>query len=423
MQSGQTENIGDNSGPGLKKGRLHYQWVVMAALFTIGIVGFGMRFSFGVFFKSLQDDFGLSRATTSAVFSVYMILSALVVIFGGWALDKYGARRVFILMGFFVGLSLLLTSQVTASWQLFLTYSLLLALGTSSIYVSSMSTISRWFTKSRGLALGIVSGGNSIGMMIISPISAYFISNYGWQNSYLILSLAAFFIMIPCALLLRKPPALAAALPDKGEKHHHVPLELSLSQAARFRSFWLLIVTLFLFASSSYVVLTHLVRHAIDLGIPVIRAASMLTFIGIGSLVGRLVMGRVADTMGSKRGFLICALLMAAAMFWLIGSSNLWMLYLFTLAFGFAFGATAPLNASLIGESFGLRHVGLIMGVIEIGWEAGAALGPALAGYVFDVSGSYFLAFMGGGIAALMAAAAIFSLRTPKAALKNLSGS
>jgi len=402
-----TENIRGDCNPGNGKASLYYPWIVVAALFMIGFVAIGIRFSFGVFFKSLQEYFVWSRAATSAVFSVSMGLSALFVILGGWALDRYGARKVCALSGFFVGLSLLLTSRVTASWQLFLTYSLFFALGTAPIYVISVSTVSRWFTKRRGLALGIVTCGSAVGMMVVSPISAYLITRYDWQNSYLILSIVAFLVMIPCALLLKKPPAMITTPPDTAEKHYDDPVELTLRQAIKSRNFWLLIFILFLLSSCSYAVVTHVVPYAIDLGISPIEAASLLSIIGAGSILGRLVMGRVIDSMGSKRGMLIASLLICTTMLWLLSSSNLRMLFAFTIAFGFAFGATAPLTATLIGECFGLRHIGLIMGVIEIGWESGSAFGPAFAGYVFDIGGSYSVAFLGGGVAALLAAAFI----------------
>ena len=420
MLFGLIRSFSRGSNPGLRKGRFpRGEWVVIVALLIIGIVGLGMRFSFGVFFKSFQDDFGWSRAATSGVFSVYMVLCAAFAILGGWALDRYGARIVFALMGFFTGLSLLLTSQVTAPWHLFLTYSLLLALGTAPIYVTSMSTVSRRFAKRRGLALGIVSTGGAIGMIIMAPISAYFISGYGWHISYLFLSLIAFFTFIPCSLLLKRPPGEIAALPDVGEQNYNEAGGFSLLQAAKTRSFWLLIFLLFLLSSCAFVVIAHVVRHAIDLGINPIEAASLVSFIGIGSVLGRLVMGRVSDSIGGKQALLISTLLMAGAMLWLTASSDLRMLYLFTIVFGFAFGATAPLNAALIGDSFGLRHVGLIMGVIDIGWEVGAAAGPALAGYAFDVGGSYAPAFLGGMIAALMAAVLTLFLRIPKAMAKE----
>jgi MFS family permease len=391
---------------------------MVAALFMIGFVGFGFRFSFGVFFKSLQEDFLWSRATTSAVFSVYMGLSAIFTLLGGWGLDRYGARKVFTLSGFFTGLAFLLTSMVTASWQLFLTYSLFLSLGTAPIYVCSMSTVSRWFSRRRGLALGIVSCGNSMGMLVISPVSAFLITRYGWQNAYFILSLVAFSIMIPAALTLKKPPVMERILSDSGGKNEEEHV-VSLREATKQRRFWCLIFILFFFSSCSYAVLTHIVPHTIDLGMSAMEAASMLSFIGTGSLLGRLIMGKASDVIGSKRGMLIASLLMAAIMFWLVGSSKLWMIYLFTIVFGFAFGSTAPLNAALIGDCFGLRHLGLIMGVIEIGWESGAAIGPAFAGYLFDIRDSYSIAFMGGGIAALLAFSLILFVRMPRPEAKG----
>lgn len=199
-------NPGTLSRPDREKPGRYYPWIVLGALFMIGVVAFGIRFSFGVFFKSLQQDFGWGRASTSSIFSLYMLLSAFFVIIGGWALDRFGARKVFTITGCFAGLGLLFTSRVNASWQLFITYSLFIALGTAPIYVNAMSTVSRWFPKKRGLALGIVSTGFSTGMIIVSPIAAYLITRYGWQQSYLILSLAAFFVTIPCAQLLKSPP-------------------------------------------------------------------------------------------------------------------------------------------------------------------------------------------------------------------------
>ena len=392
----------------------HYKWVVVAILFIFGMVAFGLRFSFSVFFKSLQAEFGLSRTSISTVFSMYMLSSALFVIFGGWALDRYGERKVFLLAGLFVSLSLMLTSCITASWQLFVTYSFLFAVGTSSVYVNSMSTVTRWFPKGKGFALGIVTSGPSIGMIVFSPISAFLISHYGWKNSYSILSLVAFFTMIPCSLLLRKSSAKVNSLPnDTSKEKGDTAYGFSPGQAVRMSSFWLMIGMLFVLSACAYCVLTHIVPHAIDIGIDPIKAASMLSFIGLGGLLGRLGMGRASDSIGSKKGMLIAALLMGSSMLWLMGSLNLWMLFVFSMIFGFAFGATAPLNAALIGDTFGLRHIGLIMAIIEIGWESGAASGPALAGYIFDITGSYSKAFLGSAIASFLGAVLTILIKRP----------
>ncbi len=414
-----------SSDPKLKRDGFYYGWIVLILLLVIGIIGFGTRFSFGVFFKSMQEDFGWSRASTSGVFSAYMALSAVFVILAGWALDRYGPRVVLTVMGFFTGLGLLLTSQVSSPWHLFVTYSLLLAIGTGGLYTTTMATVSRWFIKRRGLALGIASSGMGIGMMVMPPFAAYLISGYGWKPSFLIIGLMALFIVIPCALLLRRAPG-EMATPPKGERleatshsspeqqYHNEPEGLSLPQAVKTRNFRLIFPIFLLSSFCLFVVMTHLVPHAIDLGITSMQAASLLSFIGGGNVLGRLLMGRVSDSIGRKRAYLICPLLMAGAMLWLIQSSDLWMFYLFAIVFGFSFGSSGPISSAFIAEAFGLRHVGVILGVTDVGWQVGAALGPVLAGYMFDISGSYVSAFIAGMIASLVAAILILFLKTPK---------
>ena len=129
--------------PSKIKAKLFYGWVVIAAYLVIGIIVFGTRQSFGVFFKSIEGEFDLSRAATSGVFSAYMVFSCAIAVLGGWVLDRYGPRIITLLMGIFIGLSLLLTSQVNSVWQLFITYSLLLAMGAGAMFTVSMATAAR----------------------------------------------------------------------------------------------------------------------------------------------------------------------------------------------------------------------------------------------------------------------------------------
>ena len=143
----------------LNRDRLFYGWVVVIACLLINTIIQGTRYSFGVFFKSIEGEFELTRTLTSGVFSVYMVLYSAIAILGGWALDRYGPKVVVFLMGIFVGLSLILTGRTGSAWQLFITYSLLLAIGTGAVYTVLMATTARWFEQKRGLALGITSSG------------------------------------------------------------------------------------------------------------------------------------------------------------------------------------------------------------------------------------------------------------------------
>lgn len=383
--------------------RLFYGWVVVITFFTTGIVLWGVRFSFGVFFKSLEAEFELSRATTSSIFSVYMVFGGVFTIVGGLALDRYGPKIIILLMGLFTGLSLLLTGLTTGVWQLFITYSLLLAMGSSAMYVTTMSTISRWFNRKRGLALGIASSGAGLGMVVMAPFATYLITSFDWRVSYIIIGIGAWLLVIPLSMLLKKDPAEIGALPD-GVKPDEVVIEaekgtspgagLLLLPALKTRSFWLIIFTWVLFASSVFLLLTHIVPHAIDIGFSAGEAATILSLIGITVIAGRVMMGIISDRIGRKRGAVICALAQAGAMLWLMWVQELWMFYLFALIFGFAYGGMGPTMAALVGDTFGLRRIGSVIGVLDAGFNIGAAIGPAIGGLIFDVSGSYFLAFL-----------------------------
>lgn len=402
------------------KGKLFYGWVVVGTFFIMGITLYGIHFSFGVFFESIESAFHLNRAETSAVSSVNLLLAGVCAFLAGWALDRYGPRIVVLLMGLFTGLSLLLTSQTDSLWQLFLTYSLLLAMGTGALYVVSMSTVSRWFDKRRGSALGMASAGVGLGPLFMAPFATYLISNFSWRTAYFVIGLIAWLIVIPLSRLLKRDPYEIGALPDgvksdsndMGEEEDGIRLSgLSLPQAFRTRSFRLVTFIWIFFASNLFLVMTHLVRHARDINFLPMEAATVLSLIGGAAIVGRVLIGIASDRVGRKLTSVICALLQAGAMVWLIWAQDLWMLYLFALAYGFAFGGMSPVMAALIGDTFGLGRIGAIFGLLEIGFGVGAAIGPVMGGLIFDVSGSYSLAFLLGAVAMLIVTLLISLIR------------
>jgi len=385
------------------KDKVFYGWVVVTAFFVIGITLYGIHFSFGVFFKSIEGEFNLTRAATSAILSANMLLAGIFSFFAGWALDRYGPRIVVLLMGIFTGLSLLLTSQTSALWQLFITYSLLLAMGTGALYVVPMSAVSKWFDKKRGLALGLASLGIGLGTMIMAPFATYLISILDWRGAYFVIGIIAWLVVIPLSRLLKKGPSEVGALPDdvksysKDVKSTEGSIQLhdsSLLRVFRTRSFWLLVFIWFFFASCLFLVFTHLVPHVTDMGFSAGEAATVLSLVGVASIVGRVVMGIASDRLGRKLAAITCTLLQAGAMVWLIWSQDLWMFYLFALVFGFATSGFGITMAALIGDTFGVGKLGAILGVLEIGFGVGAAVGSAMGGLIFDINQSYFLAFL-----------------------------
>ena len=254
-------------------------------------------------------------------------------------------------------------------------------------------------------------------MVVVAPFATYLISNFDWRMAYIVMGLIAWLIVMPLSRLLKKDPYEIGALPDgaksasrdshlqkpKIEEDSLQPTDLPLLQVFRTRSFWLIMFIWLLYASSLFLVFTHLVPHATDIGISAGEAAIVLSLIGGASIAGRGLMGTVSDRIGRKVTAVICALLQAGAMVWLLWSQDLWMFYLFALVYGFAFGGIGPSMAALIGDTFGLRSIGMTLGVLEIGWGVGAAIGPAIGGLIFDVSNSYFMAFLIGTAALLIA--------------------
>jgi len=402
------------------KDKLFYGWVVVASFFIIGTAIWGIRFTFGVFFKSIESEFTLTRTATSAIFSTQMVLGGVFTILGGWVLDRYGPRIVILLMGLFAGLSLLLTSQTNAVWQLFITYSLLLAMGTSAIYVGVMSTVSRWFDRRRGLALGLASVGAGLGPMIMAPFATYLIANFDWRTAFIVMGLLAWLIVIPLSRLLKRDPYEIGAVPDgvktplkdtESEKNYVKIADLSLAQAFRTRSFWLVIFIFLLFASSLFLILTHLVPHATDIGFSAVEAATVLSVAGGATIVGRLLLGIASDRIGRKAAAITCTLLHAVAMVCLAQAQDLGTLYLFALLFGLGWGGMGPIMAAIIGDTFGLGKMGAILGVLDAGFNVGAAIGPVIGGLIFDVSHSYFLAFSLGAAVMLVATLLITLIR------------
>lgn len=395
--------------PPLKTKRvIYYGWVIVAALFVIQALFFGIRTSFGIFLTSIETEFALSRATASAINSVSWLLLCISSVLGGWAFDRYGPKIVFLIMGLITGLSLILTSQTNAFWQLFITYGLLLAIGSGAIYVVTMPTISRWFDKKRALAIGIASSGGGLGTAAVAPFAAYLISNFSWRVAYIVLGSMALLIVIPLSFVLKNDPKELGMLPDGvklaqdkiDNEQTKVKLSgLTLKQAIRTRAFWLMAFVWLLHSFCMLLIFTHVVAHATDMGISTGSASAILSFIGITRAMGLIIMGGVADRIGRKKVAIIGTTLMTISVLLLTFSRELWTLYLFAVIYGFGEGGQLSSITALMADNFGLLNFGYILGILDIGWAIGSAIGPLVGGLIYDINGSYFIAFILGSIA------------------------
>jgi MFS family permease len=377
----------------------------------------------------METDFGITRGMVSGVFSLYMMISCVFAVLGGWAMDRKGPRKIVLLMGVFTGLSMLLTSRVHAPWLLLFTYSLLLSMGTGPTYGIANTTTSRWFVKKRGFVLGITSSGGGLGAIVFAPLATYLISSYDWRTAFVVIGLLSGLLLIGVSLLFVKDPRDLGLFPDgersepqrKGLPKETVPKRedsqaegFSLSQASRTSQFWLLAFTWIFASLSLHMVFVHVVPYAVDSGVSPMDAAVIISLIGFSNIPGRLVTGKISDAMGRTALAVACPLIQCAALFCLMWAHKLWMLYTFGIIFGFLWGGGGTMVTAIIGDTFGMRNLGAIMGWMSGAWALGAAIGPAIGGYIFDVSGEYFAAF-GAGAAALLIAACLvgFVKRSP----------
>jgi len=383
--------------------RFFYGHIVAGAAFLIGAIAYGSYNSFGVFFESLLADFNWTRATISGALSLSWVMQGVFSIIMGRLTDRIGPRIVLTICGFLIGLGYLLMSQVGAVWQLYLFYGVIIGGGMGGSWVPIASTAARWFVKRRSLMTGIVLTGVGAGTLIVPPVASRLISAYSWPTSYLILGGIVLVTVISIAQLLRRDPTQTKQMPDgesEAEQQESASeiRAFSLSEAVRTRQFWLASGAFFCFGFSVYTIMAHIVLDAGGLGISLVSAANILATLGGLSIAGRIVLGGAADRFGNRQIFIIGFVLMAVALFWLVPARELWGLYLFAAVFGFAFGGCAASESPLVAWLFGLSSHGLILGVMNLlGFTLGAAIGPFIAGHIFDMTSSYQLAFIVSG--------------------------
>ena len=382
-----------------RKPKLFYGYIVVAAAVSIMTIAWGANRTFGVFLEPMLDEFGWTRAGISGAFTLSMIFFGVTSIVTGRLTDRFGPRLVLIGCGLFLGSGYLLVSQVGAIWHLYLFYGVITGIGLSGVWAPLMSLVARWFVKRRALISGILLAGPGLGIVVMPLVSSLLISAYGWRTSYIILGSVVLVVIVSAALFLKRDPGDMGFLPyGAGEaKAGDLDLQsvgLSLGEAVRTRQFWLLNVITFFTLFLMNVVLVHIVIHAIGLGISATAAASILA-VGAGvSIPGRIIAGGIADKVGNRQLLVACFVIAVVAFLWLLVARELWMLYLFAALFGVGLWASTAAEAPITAELFGLRSHGVILGVTNFGTAIGGAIGPVLAGYIFDVTGSYQPAFL-----------------------------
>ena len=378
--------------------RLFYGYIVAVAGFVIMATMFSSRYAFGVFFKPMLTEFGWSRATLSGALSLSMVMEGLLGIVMGGMNDKFGPRVVLTLCGFLIGIGGFLMSQVQAVWQLYLFSGIIVGIGMSGGWVPVTSTIAKWFFKNRGFMSGFVLTGTGLAALVVPPFANWLISAYGWRNAFSSMGIGSLIIVVLTAQFFRRDPSQMGLVPYgvkmEGEKVSDLNGKgFTLREAFLTSQFWITTLMMFFFGYCMFTVVVHLVPYATDLNISASSAAKILGSMGATGIIGRLLLGTLSDRIGSRRIFIIGFVWMPIGFLWLASAKEAWSLYLFTAIFGITQGGMGASESPLVAEIFGMRSHGLIYGFMGFGLTLGAAIGPWLAGYLFDVMESYKMAF------------------------------
>jgi len=380
---------------------LHYGWVMVIMAACIMAVHAFAWYIFGIFLVPLTVEFNWERGALSGAFSMFVLMSGLSSILSGRLSDKYGPRILITLTGILIGIGLLLLSQINSLWQAYLIWGLFMGIGSGCCWTPITSTIARWFAKKRGIAIGITLAGFGLGGVITPPSAQWLISTYDWRQSYLILGLITLIIIIPLAQFMKHSPQRVGLKPYGEEeitkdKSSLSPTEgdISITQAIKTSRFWVWGLILLCFFFYLQVISVHIVPHAIDIGVLPIIAVSIVSIIAGCSVIGQLSAGFISDRIGGRLLLIACIFLAALALLWLLFAKEIWMLYVFAAVLGLASGGIILLEIVVTSELFGLSSLGMILGSLFILATIGSTLGPPLAGSIFDITGSYNLAFL-----------------------------
>jgi MFS family permease len=382
-------------------------------------VTFGCAYTFTAFFASLQQEFGVSRGALSWVFSVAASLYFLLGAVSGSLADRYGPRAVVLFGTTAVGVGLILAGRADAVWQVYAAYGVGVGVGVGFSYVPAIGAVQRWFVVQRGFASGLAVSGIGLGTLVVPPIADWIIAAHGWRTAYVALGVFCIVAGSVAALFVEGSPQRRGFLPDGKVAVAHTmgpPIldGVSVREALASRPFGLMYGAAFLVSLGLFTPFVHLAPYAEDQGVPHAVAVGLFALIGIGSTAGRFLIGGLADRIGRRRSLCAMYVGLAFTLLWWLVSTQAWQIGLFALVFGACYGGFVALAPALIVDYFGPRKAGSLIGLTYTAVAFGTLGGPPLAGYAFDLTGSYTLPIAFSAVTALAAAALIRLAPDPK---------
>ena len=389
---------------------MDHRYAVVAGAWLTQFTIIGLMFCFGLLFDVFEEEFGWTRSVLSMGSSLAFLMMGVLAMVTGRVADRYGPRIVLAVSGVLYGLGFALVAQVTEPYQLLILFGTLIALGMSTHDVVTLSTIARWSEKRRGIMTALVKIGTACGQFSVPPLAAWGILTYGWQSAITALGIAAGCVLVIAALMVKAPPKPIAGTQSANTAG------LPFAEARRTSTFWRICLIQFMFFPSLMTIPLHIVPHGTDLGLEFATAATLLSVMAAASIAGRLSVGGMIDRIGGRRAYMLCFGPLICALVLLIFVQTPAMLFAVIAVYGFAHGGFFTVVSPTIAELFGLRALGALFGVVLFCGTIGGALGPLLAGWIYDQTGSYDTAFLTLAVMAGLGLATALSLPKPTAA-------
>lgn len=384
---------------------IYYGWVIVAVMFVTLFIALGFRFAFGVYYSAILDETGWSRADTAGMVSASMIVYACTAALSGYMFDRLGARVLFTIGALCMGTGLMLCSTVHSLAGLTAAYGIMLGLSYAALgFIPHMAIVPRWFAGRRGLASAVTLAGVGLGSLGIATLSAELIVHIGWRETMWWFGLAAMLVLIPLNLLFHRHSAEQAGLAPDG--HLHQPAARSAStntsasvgSALRSRAFWLLALAVTMTGLCNMILIVHQTRMLVDMGYSLPLASLLFGVLGAMRAFGGMIWGPLSDRIGRAACVLIiCSIgLVGLALLWLASlvpaeafALRMALIAGYLLTYGLGFNGISPVYASAVSDRFSGRNLGTILGLLDLGFGLGSALGPWWAGWMFDRYGSY----------------------------------
>jgi len=396
----------------LNKLFIENRWTVAAIAAICMVVIYGIRHSFSAFFPSILNDYGWTRGGTALMFSINVALYGMLAPIAGNLADRWKPKLMMSLGILTIGISTASCALANELWQFYVLFGILLSLGMAfSGGPVMIPVVSRWFTRRRGAAIGIVVAGGALSFSMVT-YAEYLISMFYWRLAFVLLAGTAIVIYIPLTLSFFRGQPKQQVKSSVGTRERATSVSknpqesvtagndyenLLLIQILKDYRLWLIALSYMLYMGiANYLIVAHQVVFFLDLGYDSHFAASIAGAVGIFAALGALS-GFLSDKIGRERVFTACCVLSIISLLVLLSqkdASNPWALYTFVLSFGFPMGLFSPALIAGAADLFYGKHFGTVNGILFMGFGLGGAVGPWLGGYIFDITGNYSLAFV-----------------------------